>query len=125
MNTTPWCVECDGQHEPSGARGDCVAYWRQRARSAGESVAMAQTLLCSATPNEKLIGGDAGQEWCLAFGKWFADSHSWINRPRMKDCPSCVRGLTIRGVCQVCGGSGSIRHDEKWVNFNPRLNELS
>ena len=25
------CHECGGRHEPSGARSDCIAYWRQRA----------------------------------------------------------------------------------------------
>lgn len=79
---------------------------------------MAQTLLCSATPNEKLIGSEAGEDWCAVFGNWFADSHEWINRPRMKDCPSCENGRATRGVCQVCGGGGSIRHDEKGVDFN-------
>lgn len=28
---TAKCHECGGRHEPSGARSDCIAYWRQRA----------------------------------------------------------------------------------------------
>lgn len=28
---TAKCHECGGHHEPSGARSDCIAYWRQRA----------------------------------------------------------------------------------------------
>ena len=28
---TAKCHDCGGRHEPSGARSDCIAYWRQRA----------------------------------------------------------------------------------------------
>jgi len=27
----PYCGECGGEHEPSGARSDCVLYWKRRA----------------------------------------------------------------------------------------------
>lgn len=27
----PYCGECGGAHEPSGARSDCVLYWKRRA----------------------------------------------------------------------------------------------
>lgn len=27
----PYCAECGGSHEPSGARSDCIIHWKRRA----------------------------------------------------------------------------------------------
>lgn len=39
------CHECGGRHEPSGARSDCIAYWRKRAWNAEGVAAHANTVL--------------------------------------------------------------------------------
>jgi hypothetical protein len=31
INAHPFCNECLGRHEPSGARTDCIEHWRKRA----------------------------------------------------------------------------------------------
>ena len=35
---SPLCVECGGNHEPSGARSDCIAHWKRRAVEAENKV---------------------------------------------------------------------------------------
>lgn len=70
----PHCTECGGDHEPSGARSDCIRHWKQRAIAATELVEWARTLLASGTPG-KLLSEQQSQEWCFGFGKWFAESH--------------------------------------------------
>jgi len=71
----PHCNECNGAHEPSGARADCIRYWKHLAYESIQSVEHARTLLCSATPG-KLLDETQQQEWAKGFGKWFANSHS-------------------------------------------------
>lgn len=75
-NPKPHCGECGGAHEPSGAGSDCLRYWSQLAKTAIASVEWARALLCSATPNPKLMSAAQEVEWCNGFGKWFAESHS-------------------------------------------------
>lgn len=72
----PHCVECGGAHEPSGARTDCIEYWRKTATIATQSVEWARALLCSATPNSKFLDQQHQQQWAEGFGKWFAESHT-------------------------------------------------
>jgi len=36
----PFCGECGGEHEPSGARGECVRYWRLRALAAENRISV-------------------------------------------------------------------------------------
>lgn len=69
------CAECGGHHEPSGARSDCIAFWKQRAICATELVEWARTLLCSVTP-AKTLDESQSRQWCEGFGKWFAESHT-------------------------------------------------
>ncbi len=39
-----------------------------------ELVTWAQSLLCNATPNDKLLTEEHCKAWCESFGKWFAES---------------------------------------------------
>ena len=71
----PHCNECDGAHEPTGSRSNCIRHWKHLAFEAIQSVEWARTLLCSATPS-KVLDETKSREWCAAFGKWFAESHS-------------------------------------------------
>lgn len=72
----PHCPECGGEHEPSGSRSACIAYWRGLATLAISNVQWARTLLCSATPNSKYLDERHQLEWAKGFGKWFAESHT-------------------------------------------------
>lgn len=38
----PYCGECGGSHEPSGARSDCVLHWKRRAVFAENEVLVKQ-----------------------------------------------------------------------------------
>lgn len=40
--TRPWCAECGGAHEPSGARSDCITHWKRRAVEAENAVLVAK-----------------------------------------------------------------------------------
>jgi len=71
----PFCGECGGEHEPSGARSDCILFWKRRAIAATDLVEWGRTLLCSATPG-KVLDESKSQEWCAGFGKWFSESHT-------------------------------------------------
>lgn len=83
----PYCCECGGEHEPSGARSDCIRFWKQRAIAATELVEWARTLLCNATPG-KVLDETQSQEWCVGFGKWFAESHTI---PRLSHDWGCAK----------------------------------
>lgn len=68
------------QHEyPYAAEeeGGPICPWceRSKAEKLFELTAWANTLLCSATPNNKLMNKTREVEWCKAFGKWFAEAN--------------------------------------------------
>lgn len=110
----PWCYECNGAHEPSGARSDCIRYWRKLAHDGKELVEWAQSLLCSATPNGKLLSEEKSREWCEGFGKWFAESNEIAYKPFPLDPDGSilivgkwVESGRYRRLCH--------RHDGGWV----------
>lgn len=74
----PFCVECGGTHEPSGARLDCMKHWRKIATKNYGLVEWAVALLSSATPNAKLLDEAKQREWCDNFGKFFAEAYAII-----------------------------------------------
>lgn len=108
----PHCYECGGEHEPSGARSDCIRFWKERAVMATELVEWAQPLLCSATPNEKHLDEIQAKSWCENFGKWFAESnqiprlsHDWGSAKLIYDwlqapyrCVMCRHTTTFRAI---------------------------
>lgn len=108
----PKCNECFGAHEPSGARSDCIKYWRDAAKEALENVEHARTLLCSATPS-KVLSESQSVEWCQGFGKWFADS--WVLTSGFREYsgigvgPSprrCRCGVILTGPAEICDECG-------------------
>lgn len=90
-NPKPYCFECGGNHEPSGARSDCIAYWKQLATLAVEHVEWARALLCSATPSSKVLDSKQQVDWANGFGTWFAQSHSF---PALLNELGCARFIT-------------------------------
>lgn len=83
VNPSHHCNECGGDHEPSGARSDCIRYWKSVALRNRDMIDWSVSLLCSATPNSKFLNDEKQIEWAKAFGKFFAESQS--KDPRLND----------------------------------------
>ena len=69
------CNECGGEHEPSGARSDCISFWKRRAIVAVDLVEWGRALLCSSTPNSKFLDEFQQRSYAKNFGKWLAESN--------------------------------------------------
>lgn len=80
----------DGQFHPDNPVFARTTFERmqQAHKEQRELVEWAMTLLCSATPNHKLLSEQHQQEWCQGFGKWFAEANTGI--PSIKLDPNGV-----------------------------------
>lgn len=115
----PHCNECGGEHEPSGARLDCVRFWKQRAIAATELVEWARTLLCSATA-AKTLAELQSRQWCEGFGKWFAESHTIPGLSHDWGCAKLLYDWISEGTYRTV----VYRHDRTFVAADESSNKM-
>lgn len=101
FNMKPVCHECGGNHEPSGARSDCIHYWKETACKAVSLIEWAQTLLCSAT-SSKTLNEAQSEEWRKGFVSWFVQSNEVAYK--IKQFNPQPKGLDKRDVHQAIEG---------------------
>jgi len=104
----PFCMECGGKHEPSGARFDCINHWKRRAIVAENQVAV-----------HKLYGG----ELALELRQWLdqqritsdniGDIRGRLFMPWASTWNGLVRDETAARenkptTCRECNGKGSV-----------------
>lgn len=75
------CCECGGNHEPSGARSDCIGHWKRLALNAETQLGIAESLLINATPNPKFLTMGYQRKWAEQFGKWWAERMHGCHTP--------------------------------------------